>query len=208
MRERSVLFWDFDGVIKDSVGIKSDAFERLFVPYGTEVAARVREHHERHGGMSRFSKIPLYLSWAGVTVSAAETERYCRLFAAAVRQAVIDAPWVVGAREYLETNCTRQRFVLLTATPQGEIEHILAAVGIAHCFQEVHGAPTAKAEAIASVLIRWGCRCESALVIGDSQFDYEAAVASGVDFLLRKTSVNQDLQRTYAGPQCQDFTDG
>jgi len=208
VRERSVLFWDFDGVIKDSVEIKADAYEHLFSAFGSELAARVRDHHERNCGVSRFEKIPLYLAWAGRVTLRDEAERYCKLFSATVRQAVIDSPWVAGAREYLEANYLRQRFVLLTATPQAEIEDIIEAVEIAHCFQEVHGAPTPKADAIISVLTRWQCLRNNALVIGDSQSDYEAAVAAGVGFLLRKTPLNRSLQLAYSGPQCQDFSNG
>lgn len=207
LRARSVLFWDFDGVVKESVEIKADAYQHLFVPFGSVLAARVREHHERHGGVSRYVKIPLYLAWAGQTTTAAETQRYCNLFSAAVRQAVIDAPWVPGAREYLQANHHRQRCVLLTATPQAEIEDVIAALQITHWFREVHGAPRAKEEAIASVLTRWQCPRPSALVIGDSQSDYEAARASGVDFLLRRTTLNRALQLSYPGQQCQDFRD-
>jgi phosphoglycolate phosphatase-like HAD superfamily hydrolase len=201
-----VLFWDFDGVIKDSVEVKSDAYQQLFCGFGSELAARVRAHHECHGGMSRFAKIPLYLEWAGQASSLAEIERYCELFAMAVRQAVVDSPWVAGAREYLEANHARQRFVLLTATPQEEIEDIVGTLQIAYCFQEVHGAPTAKADAIASVLDRWDLPRAQALVIGDSHSDYEAAVANGVEFLLRRTPLNITLQRRFSGLQCDDFT--
>jgi phosphoglycolate phosphatase-like HAD superfamily hydrolase len=208
VRERSVLFWDFDGVIKESVEIKAEAYQRLFSRFGDELAARVRAHHERNGGMSRFEKIPLYLGWAGRAASPEDMQRHCELFAAAVRQAVIDSPWVPGAREYLEANHRRQRFILLTATPQVEIEDILEALGITHCFREVHGAPTRKADAIASVLARWRCPRDGALVIGDSQSDHEAAVAAGVDFLLRHTALNRALQLAYMGPQCRDFANG
>ena len=42
MRERSVIFWDFDGVIKESVGVKTEAYVKLFAPFGAPIAARVR----------------------------------------------------------------------------------------------------------------------------------------------------------------------
>jgi|TARA_Y100000310_G_C20511448_1_gene729077 beta-phosphoglucomutase-like phosphatase (HAD superfamily) len=32
-----VIFWDFDGVIKDSVNVKTRAFEKLFLPFGENV---------------------------------------------------------------------------------------------------------------------------------------------------------------------------
>ncbi len=208
MREYNVLFWDFDGVIKDSVGVKADAFERLFMPFGIDVSSRVRAHHERNGGMTRYDKLPLYLEWAGQDRCEREVARYCELFAVAVRQAVIDSPWVPGAREYLEANHAVQRFVIVTATPQAEIEDILRALGMADWFLEVHGAPTTKLGAIVSVLDRLQCPREAALVIGDSQSEHQAALAAGVNFLLRRTALNLDLQRSYNGPQCEDFLDG
>jgi phosphoglycolate phosphatase-like HAD superfamily hydrolase len=208
LRRYATLFWDFDGVIKDSVPVKADAFERLFAPFGADVAARVRVHHERNGGMSRYEKLPLYLRWAGQESSPAQVSRYCELFSAAVQQAVIDSPWVPGAREYLVANHERQTFVLVSATPRAEMEHILKALEIAGCFREVHGAPTSKMQAIQSVLARWSCPATAAILIGDADSDYAAAQATGIHFLLRRTALNQNLQRQHCGLQCEDFTDG
>jgi phosphoglycolate phosphatase-like HAD superfamily hydrolase len=204
----ATLFWDFDGVIKDSVAVKSDAFERLFAPFGMELAARVRLHHEGNGGMSRYEKFPLYLRWAGLEASEAEVSRYCDLFDATVRQAVIDSPWVPGAREYLQDNQRQQRFVLVTATPQAEIEDVLNALRLASCFRQVYGAPTAKSDAIESALARLQSPKSEALFIGDSDSDYAAARAVGVQFLLRRTALNRRLQRQHRGMQCEDFTHG
>jgi phosphoglycolate phosphatase-like HAD superfamily hydrolase len=207
MRERRVLFWDFDGVIKESVDVKTRAYGNLFAPFGSELATRVRMHHERNGGVSRFEKIPLYMRWARLETTSDAVESYCRAFAASVKDAVIRSSWVPGAREYLLENAARQRFVLLTATPQDEIEDILTAIGIGQYFAEVHGAPTPKSNAIVSVLSRLQCGPERALVIGDSDSDEAAAATAGVDFLLRCTPLNWRLQRMYGGPQCSDFLD-
>lgn len=50
------IFWDFDGVIADSVNVKTDAFYELYLPYGKEVAEKVKEYHLANGGVSRFKK--------------------------------------------------------------------------------------------------------------------------------------------------------
>jgi phosphoglycolate phosphatase-like HAD superfamily hydrolase len=205
IRLYTTVFWDFDGVIKESLAVKADAFERLFAPFGAAVAMRVRSHHEHHGGLSRYEKLPLYLEWAGQESSAAEVARYCELFSAAVCQRVIDCEWVPGAREYLQANYTRQTSMLVTGTPQTEIEGILDALGITHWFREVHGAPVAKADAICSVLAR--SPRAPAILIGDSASDYAATQAAGIDFLLRRTGFNRELQQAYRGPQCDDFYD-
>ena len=60
------VFLDFDGVIKDSVEVKADAFEQLFSSYGEDIVKRLRIHHEANGGVSRYEKLPLYLEWFGI----------------------------------------------------------------------------------------------------------------------------------------------
>jgi phosphoglycolate phosphatase-like HAD superfamily hydrolase len=199
LRTARVIFWDFDGVIKDSVTAKSDGFEQLFLPYGKEVASRVREHHEANGGVSRYEKIPVYLSWAGESVTGPTVQEFCDRFSNLVLQAVIDSPWVPGVREYLQKEHLHQPFVLLSATPQEEIQHILEALNIASCFQAVHGAPMSKAAAICDELRHLQCPAKAGLVVGDSATDMLSAQTNGVPFLLRRTPINRELQRQYSG---------
>lgn len=184
-----LVFWDFDGVIKESVEVKTAAFEELFLPHGVDVAVRVRAHHEANGGISRFQKMPLYLGWAGV-FDAAVVEDYCCRFADLVLQKVVDSPWVPGVREYLQAHYASQNFVLLTATPQAEIDHIIRILNIAGQFRQVFGAPTEKADAIAQVLTATGTSAHSALMVGDAETDLKAAEVNGVGFLLRRTALN------------------
>jgi phosphoglycolate phosphatase-like HAD superfamily hydrolase len=205
LENASIVFCDFDGVIKDSVAAKSDGFERLFAPFGNELARRVRQHHEAHGGLSRYEKIPIYLGWAGEPADAVQMQSFCDEFSKIVFQAVIDSPWVPGVYEYLRRHHMRQRFVLLTATPQDEILKILRALEIETCFDEVCGAPAEKAAAMASYLLRLQFVARDAVMIGDSESDLYAAEANGVAFLLRCTPINQELQQRYAGPRFEDL---
>ena len=207
MKERKVIFWDFDGVIKESVTIKTASYISVFGKYGSRITDRVRIHHEENGGQSRFEKIPLYLSWVYEKVDEDLVARYCDEFASLVVDAVIESEWVPGAREYLQKNCGQQRFVMITATPQGEIEVILKALGIDLFFERVYGAPMAKSKAIKLVMDEGFCSANECLVVGDSGSDLEAARVSGLDFLLRQTPSNKKLQVNHAGLICKDFLD-
>ena len=177
-----LIFWDFDGVIKDSVSTKTSAFAKLFLPYGQEVVEKVKNHHEAHGGESRFEKIPLYLSWAGVDVTDELVDKFCNLFSKSVVQSVIESPWVPGVYEYIRVHHQQKYFVLVTATPQDEIERILSALKIDRCFREVIGAPVKKEDGIRAVLEEQKVLPDQALMIGDAEADLLAAQANLIPF--------------------------
>lgn len=200
-----LIFWDFDGVIKDSVAVKTEAFAHLFRPYGVELAERVRAHHEANGGMSRFEKFPLYLEWAGVPVTQEKVDECCRRFSQLALQGVINAPWVPGVEVILRRNPRQQEFVLVTATPQDEIEEILAAINLRACFSEVFGAPIRKKEAIRASLAARQLDASQCLMIGDAKADWEAALANNVPFLLRRHSSNRRVFENYSGDSVEDF---
>ena len=54
------IFFDFDGVILDSTRIKTETFELMYEPYGSDVVNKVLDHHLQHGGISRVEKFKLY----------------------------------------------------------------------------------------------------------------------------------------------------
>ena len=205
LKESQIVFWDFDGVIKDSVMVKSAGYEKLFLPFGEDVVKRVNKHHNVHGGISRYEKIPLYLSWAGEPANPIQAQDFCDRFSELVQQAVVDSPWVPGVCEYLSSHYADQCFVLITGTPQKEIEEILHALNITRYFRNVYGAPKAKTIMVKDVLERLSCPFEQALVIGDSGTDLEAAKNNNVAFLLRRTSLNKELQKQFTGPSFENL---
>ena len=199
------IFWDFDGVIKDSVAVKADAFEQLFLPFGKQLAKKVRLHHEEHGGMSRFDKFPLYLSWSSQEKSESLVNEYAKKFSTLVKQQVIDSQWVDGALEYLQNNHENQQFFLVTATPQQEIEEIISELKIQYYFQQVIGSPTSKNRALKILLEKYTIDPEGSVMIGDSSSDYEAALSNKIEFILRKTVLNKKLQEKLNCQMIEDF---
>ena len=51
-----IMFWDFDGVIKESTDIKTEAYTSLFDDRGVDFCEFVRRHHLENVGLSRFEK--------------------------------------------------------------------------------------------------------------------------------------------------------
>jgi len=198
------LFFDFDGVIKDSVEVKSEAFYDLFLPFGKEVALIVRKHHEDNGGMSRYEKLPLYLEWAGRSMDQKTIEEYASKFSEKVTQRVIDSPWVCGVQDYIQNN-HGQQFYLVSATPQKEIEIILKALKINSRFEDVVGSPTAKDVAIKRIMDKYQLEASDCAMVGDAISDYKAAKSNDISFVLRKTYLNRNLHSQLECEMIQDF---
>ena len=190
----TTIFLDFDGVIKDSVEVKSAAFEKIFSPFGEDIARRVKEHHEVNCGISRFIKLPIYLEWANQQGSESIIDEYAKKFSSLVVQKVIRSDWVPGILEFMNSNLHKKLF-LITATPQNEIERIVGELGIRNMFKRIIGSPAKKKDTIKKMLNQYSIDPSNALVIGDSINDYESALVNDVSFILRRTYLNKELQK-------------
>ena len=54
------VFFDFDGVILDSVNVKTKAFAAMFQSYGPEIENAVVRYHLENGGVDRYEKFKYF----------------------------------------------------------------------------------------------------------------------------------------------------
>jgi phosphoglycolate phosphatase-like HAD superfamily hydrolase len=199
------IFWDFDGVIKDSIEVKSNAFFKLFEKFGHDVASKIRNHHKYNGGLSRFEKLPIYLRWAGREPTEKLISEYCIKFSKLVKQDVIESNWVPGVLDFIIENNKKSSFFLVTATPQVEIEEIMIELNIMTYFVDVIGAPTKKVDAVKKILKQYSISPNNSIMIGDSDTDFYAANVNCVSFILRRTKYNKNLQQELNCPKIYNF---
>ncbi|MDH4262387.1 MAG: HAD-IA family hydrolase [Spirochaetia bacterium] len=201
-----VIFWDFDGVIKESNGVKSQAYRALFKNFGDEVQDKVEKHHLENGGISRFKKIPYYYSeFAKKTLSVEEIQGELERYRILTLDAVVECSWVPGVLEYLQSHSKNQKFFIVTGTPQEDIEIIVKRLSILDLFIDVYGAPDSKSTIVGRILNSSRYKKENCLFIGDAMTDYEAACNNEIDFLLRDTVENKHLFKDYNGSRFSNF---
>ena len=70
--------------------------------------------------------------------------------------------------------------MIVTGTPQDEMEHILKAIDLESPFSKVFGAPHTKPKVLAQMLAETKMEPEECLMIGDSMTDHDAAVENQV----------------------------
>lgn len=189
-----IIFWDFDGVIKDTIDVKGNIFYNLFKNYGKNLAKKVIDHHKENGGMSRKDKFKIYLEWVGLSGALDDkVNQLCEEFSIMSIDEVINSEWVPGVEGYLKNNYNKQIFILISAIPDLDLNCILTKLKIDKCFERVYGSLTPKYKAIKESLTDLNLPSNSALMIGDSMGDYEAALVNNVDFLLRLHKYNKKI---------------
>ena len=76
------LAFDCDGVLLDSVPVKTRAFARIAEPYGAEARDRFVMYHTVHGGVSRYKKFEwFYREVLGREITPEESAELGRRFA-------------------------------------------------------------------------------------------------------------------------------
>lgn len=201
-----VVFWDFDGVIKDSTAIKLAAYVEMFLDFGPAIGQCVSAHCQSDGGLSRYDRIPkLFKACVGVTLDETECEYYCKRYSQLVVNSVIACPFVPGAIDALERKGCHQSFILVTNTPKLEIDEILRKLDLAKYFDDVFGAPSKKEDVLRTVLDRKRNDCVKAVFIGDTINDFVAAKENNVSFILRRSPESKLVDECVVEAAIDDF---
>ena len=184
---KAVIF-DFDGVLVESVDIKTGAFAKLFEKEGKDVVKKVVDYHLKNAGVSRFEKLEyIYKNILGRPLPKSEFEDLCQKFARLVTNEVVAAPYVKGAREFLRRSYSRYACFISSATPQLEIEEIVRRREMERYFKGVYGSPKAKKDIVKDIMMMNGLAGHESVYVGDALSDYGAAKANGVIFIARVT---------------------
>ena len=188
------IFFDFDGVIADSVNVKTDAFYNMYLPYGTEIAEKVKQHHIENGGMSRFKKFALYYKdYLGIDLDNSEVNKLAEQFSKLVLDGVVNSSLVNGITKFLGNYYNVYKFWIVTGTPVDEIKIILDRKNLYHFFIEAVGSPASKIELTKLLIEKNKLNRDETCFIGDALADYEAAKSNSIKFILRQTPENLPL---------------
>jgi HAD superfamily hydrolase (TIGR01549 family) len=181
MTPAAILF-DFDGVIVDSVNVKTDAFRALFRDEKEHLPA-ILEFHLANGGMSRFVKFEIiYRDILKKTLNSEHAKELGIRFSELVKRKVIESPYMPGSLDFIQKYSARIPLFIASATPLDELYEIVSRRGLLSYFREIHGAPRSKPEIIRDILNRHGLGAADMPFIGDAINDYKAALETASPF--------------------------
>ena len=188
------IIFDFDGVVLESLDVKTKAFKKLYEPYGSGISKKVVEHHIENGGVSRFDKIKIYhKNILGEDIDNKTLQTIAQKFSEMVVDEIIKVPFVDGAKKFIEDNNRRYLMFISSATPSDEINYICRQRKIANYFQGIFGSPDSKSEHISFIMGNWSLNNREIVFIGDSPSDLNAAKTHNLAFIARLSSVSNNL---------------
>ena len=200
------IFFDFDGVLAESVSAKTEAFYDMYLPYGEDIALMAKTHHLEHGGVSRFEKFRIYHErFLGKQIDEDQVNELANQFSELVLKKVIHADEVPGSRAFLEAYHNKINFWVITGTPTEEIEIVVEERGLSNYFIGLHGSPENKIFWTDYLLEKHGLLPEETLFLGDATTDQEAAKHGALHFALRDHEENEHLFQDYDGLRFKDF---
>ncbi len=200
------IFFDFDGVIAESVSAKTDAFKEMYLPYGKEIVGQVVDYHVNNGGVSRYEKFKYWeKTFFRKDISEVRVQEMAQEFSNLVLKKVINSKEVSGAEYFIKKYSETMNFWIITGTPTKEIEVITKERNIKDYFLGVHGSPESKQYWTEFLIETHNLKREETLFLGDATTDQDAAEFSKLHFILRDNDENHNLFNDYKGNRFKDF---
>ncbi|MBY0587358.1 HAD family hydrolase [bacterium] len=178
------IFFDFDGVLVDSVDIKKQAFKEVIAPHANGQLDACMEYFMTQGGISRVVKFEHV--WTKVLQNPRchqSVDRLAREFAHRVIDRTCHASFIPGSREFLTRYARRLPLYVISGTPEEELRSIVERREMTDCFQGVFGSPRSKVQIGESILAGQHYLPSKVCFIGDATTDRDAARTLGIRFV-------------------------
>jgi len=184
MKSYDAFFFDFDGVLVDSVEVKTRAFAKLFKEHGKTVVQQVVDHHRRHGGMTRKDKfVYYYKNYLGIDITDKKLTDLCQQFSQLVVDEVVISPEIEGAEDFLKKWYNKIPCFIVSAAPDEEIKEIVKRREIGQYFKDLFGSSKSKQKHIEYIIKMNHFNLDNCLFFGDAESDYNAAKACNINFM-------------------------
>jgi len=178
------ILWDFDGVIFDSMKIKSDGFMELFKEYDDLSLKKMDKYHYLHGGVSRFDKIRyFYIDILGKNISEDEIKTLADRFAKIIEKKLFDSDnLIMDSIDFIKSSYKKYNFHIVSGAEHIELNHICDTFELSKYFISIDGSPTKKNILVGNVLEKYGYSKDESILIGDAITDYNASIKNSIMF--------------------------
>ncbi len=178
------IFWDFDGVIMDSMPFRNKGFELVLKEFPNEQVELLIQFHLKNGGLSRYVKFTHFFEEIrGEKVTEEEIKEWAQKFSEIMREELLQPALLIeDSLNFIKENYRKFNMHIVSGSDEEELRFLCEKLEISRYFISIHGSPVPKKELVQELLNTHNYRLENTILIGDSINDYEAAEINNIDF--------------------------
>ncbi|MDN5054595.1 HAD family hydrolase [Aliarcobacter butzleri] len=178
------IFWDFDGVILDSMPIRDFGFVKIFEEFDKELVDKLLEYHTLNGGLSRYVKIRYFYNiLLKEDVSDEKVQELADKFSIIMKTELTNKKYLIKETvDFIEKNYQNYNFHIVSGSDGKELNYLCKELDLTKYFKTIEGSPTPKNDLVKKILEKYKYDPKESILIGDSINDYEAANANGIKF--------------------------
>lgn len=183
-RNKRNILWDFDGVILDSMNIRSEGFRKVLRSYPESQVEDLVSYHRKNGGLSRYVKFRYFFKKIrGGEVEEEKVQELAREYSAIMRNSLTSAERLIPeVLNFIKAHSKDFRMHVVSGSDGEELRFLCKELNIDDYFLSIQGSPTPKIELVKGVLEENHYDKEQTCLIGDSVNDLEAAQKNDIEF--------------------------
>lgn len=184
LEEYKVILWDFDGVIMDSMPIRSKGFEVVLGKYPRLQVEELLAFHHTNGGLSRYLKFRYFFEEIRKEpITESEVQLFADDFSKVMLSLLIDEKLLIeDSVSFIKSNWENYEMHIVSGSDGKELRFICESLGLSKYFKSINGSPTHKNELVRQLLEKYGYSNKQIVLIGDSKNDFEAAEVNNIAF--------------------------
>ncbi len=181
---KKYIFWDFDGVIMDSMPIRNKGFELVLKEFPEKQVDLLMEFHLKNGGLSRYVKFRHFFEEIrGEEVNEEEIKKWAQKFSGIMRKKLVQPALLIeDSLDFIKENYKNFNMHIVSGSDGEELRYLCEKLEISRYFISIHGSPVPKKELVQKLLATHNYTLKNTILIGDSINDYEAAEINEIDF--------------------------
>ena len=178
------IFWDFDGVMLDSMPIRDYGFREIFKDFDKDIVDKLLEYHTLNGGLSRYVKIRYFYNiLLKEDVSDEKVQELANRFSTIMKAELTNKKYLIDETvDFIEKNYKNYNFHIVSGSDEKELNYLCKELEISKYFKTIEGSPTPKNDLVKNILEKYDYNSKECILIGDSINDYEAANINGMTF--------------------------
>lgn len=178
------IIFDFDGVILDSVAIKTEGYKLLFKNFDKKVIEKILMYHKNNGGISRYEKIKYFFNeLLKQTISEKNVQSYANKYSVITKEKLSNPHYLIkDTVDFINMNHQKYNMHIASGADEDDLRYICNTLELTQFFKSINGSPIKKNQIIYNILNQNNYLKKETILVGDSINDFDAAKANDIGF--------------------------